>query len=127
MYICVGKKGRILETYDYEPYGIYSVGNDLYIDLQQNVYVFVEGNGKDYYSDGRYYKLGYNGYVDYFSDGRLYKIGDKFFDYFSDGKYYKIGDSCFDYYSNGKFYKIGSTYVEYYSDGRIYKIGNKYF
>lgn len=127
MYICVGKNGgKILAIYDYTPYGIYSLGDNLFVDLQQNIYVYVEGNGIDKYPDGRYYKFGYSGYCDYYGDGRLYKLGDKHFDYYSDNRYYKIGNSHFDYYSNGKFYKIGDAHFDYYSDGRAYKIGNHY-
>ena len=125
MYICIDKCGSLLATYDYTPGGIYPVATDLYVDLQQNLYLYVYGSGKDYYSNGKVYKYG-SAVVDYYSNGRFYKIGNYVFDYFSDGKIYRIGDATFDYYSNGRYYKIGNSAFDYYSDGRTYKIGDNY-
>ena len=52
MYICIDKYGNFITTYDYNPGGIYPVATDLYVDGRENVYLYVYGSGKDYYSNG---------------------------------------------------------------------------
>ena len=125
MYICIDKCGNLLATYDYNPNGIYPVATDLYVDLQQNLYLYVCGTGKDYYSDGRVFKYG-SATVDYYQNGKFYKIGEYTFDYYQNGTLFKIGSAYFDYHSSGRYYKIGNSVFDYYSDGRIYKLGDNY-
>ena len=89
MYICIDKYGNFVTTYDYNPGGIYPVATDLYVDGRENLYLYVYGSGKDYYSNGKVYKFG-SAVVDYYSNGKFYKIGDYVFDYYSNGRLYKI-------------------------------------
>ena len=97
MYICIDKYGKFISTYDYQPSRIFPVATNLYVDGNENIYIYVNGSGIDYYSNGKVYSYG-SATCDYFSNGKFYKIGDFYFDYYSNGRIYKLGDSIFDYF-----------------------------
>ena len=125
MFICIDNKANLIATYDYGPSNIYQVANNIYVDVNQYIYIYIPGSGKQYYSDGRVYKYG-DGVTQYYQNGKFYKIGDYVFEYLQNGCLYRIGNSTFDYLSNGKYYKIGDSTFDYYSSGMPFKIGNTY-